>query len=478
MRTSYLLVAMLTVATGAACGEVSGFIDAAPGDDDTIDASTVDAEPELGAVNVITRARCCTPPAGPLGGIAIFVVHPDGTLGDTATTDGNGEATVDVVPGSSVTAVYERDPGASLTTYAGVEPGDTITFGSDTFVDSSTQTQIATVTINWPLQVGINYFYVAGACGTYYVNGTSTTYNEAIYNTCPAGPTTYYLLAFDSNGIIVRYGEVPNVPHTTGTVSVPSFQATSNYTFNATGIPPEIDYTYMTADGYLNDRYLGGYGLSQTPTNGNASLTVGLPTSEVDSVITTIQFDRPGNFSAQYHTERTAGATPRNYANPRMLPWLSQLIVSIVTGELLWLEAGDEPYDATLVQLYWSRGSGGSAAVWGGVGSEYYDWTLLLPPNTRHVVLPPAPASVQPYLPTIDDDVDVYVQLSDSAGIDSYRDVVALPEWQIYNLGPYGMTWPLFRQSNVYGDSSGGGGKVRLLPRHGLPNQLQPPRHR
>ena len=60
----------------AACGEVSSFVDASTGGDDTVDASTApDAAPDAiaaGTVNVTTYTRCCTTAGIQAGGYQVF----------------------------------------------------------------------------------------------------------------------------------------------------------------------------------------------------------------------------------------------------------------------------------------------------------------------------------------------------------------------------------------------------------------------
>ncbi len=475
MRTATLLLLALATTTAAACGEVPGFIDASTGDDDSIDASTVDAEPQPSPVNVITHTRCCTDAPGRKAGVQVFVVHPDGSLGDTATTDGNGEASVDILPGSSVTAFYDRAPGGSLFTFVGVQPGDTLTFG-ERYSIGGAQTQTAVVTVTWPAQAGTSYYYVAGPCGTFYV-GNVTSYADTIYDTCGAGPTDYFILAIDNTGAVTRYGTIASVAHTTQTVNLASFQAAGSFSLDVTGLPPEITGTYLNLYSYAGARFLSGYGTYVTPSGGRAVATTGLPGTAVQTIFTSINLYRDGNFGSQTFTETFAGASAHTLANPRPLPWLSSVIYSPVTQQALWLQAGNEPYDAALLSMYWSRGGGGSAVVAGGSG-EYYDWRLLLPPGVTDVKFPEVPAALRSRIPTSDDSVDVYVELRESSSVDSYRDVFALPEWDQYALGTYaeGELRPLLRASY----SGGGKRAVResSLPRHGLPHQVEPPRHR
>ncbi|MCB9572021.1 MAG: hypothetical protein H6709_08010 [Kofleriaceae bacterium] len=417
----------------AACGEVSSFVDASTGGDDTVDASTApDAAPDAiaaGTVNVTTYTRCCTT-AGIQAGVQVFAVDADGTPGDSGTTDLNGELSLDVTAGSSVTAVYlDQNGNGRLFTFAAVMPGDSLQFG-DHFDPGGASTQIATMTVNFPTVAGANYYYITGPCGTYYANSSQTQVVMNIYNYCAPGPTTFVFQALDNNGNTLRWNQLTNVPVQTTTIGINNWQNPGSFSVSITGLPPVVTNVSTQNSTTVNGNYrVPAASVSGTPTGGNLSGTV--PWVPIGSAVRSdIYFNRDGNFSNQWMARKqAAGATSLNVANPTLLPWIGQTVVDTTTRQLVWIQDGDGGYDATIIGLYYYR----QAALYGVVGTNF-SWNLVLPPGVTSVRLPNAPSALTPYLPQEGDGSYGSVALIKSDDFATYRDVIALPEWLLFDI--------------------------------------------
>ena len=422
------------VFTAAACGKVNTFTDAGTADASQIDAlAEVDARNE-GTVTVTTHPRCCTGSDTDLvPDIPVFVVQPDGTLGDSGVTDQNGEIVLEnVQQGAAVTAVYDvggTQTDYRITTVVGVKPGDSLVFG-DRFDAQPSGTQ-TTWTVQWtpanayPIS---NAYY--GPCGgtINYTFGTpfssstfpqwdscQTTTADLIYvvGNYYYDPTGYKLLrgaAFADNQT-TNFGATDSVPGT--------------FSFDFTGLPPGITEMNINVHSYLGDVALPDVGVYQQVTSDSVSGTTKV--IPIDGVMAQARFYRGGNLGTHTWFDRGPADLSAFSGSPPDIPWISGTYVSGATHTAGWMQVGTNPYDAAVARFHWERDL--PALVEGGEGGDIeFDWTVLLPPGVNAYAWDDVPTELEPWVPGDFDDVRTFVQLYDVESIDGYDAVRALPE--------------------------------------------------
>jgi hypothetical protein len=421
------VVLVLAAASLAACkGRDSTFTDAATGDDDPIDATAEpDAADESGPITVTTfNHYCFDPPNGRLGSVDIVVIGPDGS--DTYRTDANGDLTVDVLPGSSVTAVYPLSPcnEHNITTFAGVAPGDALVFGTDQNFGSPTQS--GTMTITWPAQGGIDSFQIYDDCYGAGAAGTATSAVITQYTNCST-PTTEVLVVGYTSGTPAIYAVLDDLPFVAdGSAAITAFQTASLTNLDMTGIPASVGNAELSVSPLTGSSY-GGTIYAYGAPDAGAITGSGVWTPGPDDAYLRAWF-QGATYGQQYIHERVAPTAPFALADPALLPWVDAFIADITTGTLSWTESGTGTPDGTMLTLYWYRGT--PPALWG-VGGQSYYWTLILPHGAPSVTLPPLPGALSDRAPTTDDSVsgDVTLIESSAAGAGGLRE---LPEWESY----------------------------------------------
>lgn len=412
--------------SAAACGKVQSFTDG--GGDDTQDDGSVLDSAQSGTVTVTTYNRCCTGESGTVvAGVDIVVVHADGSVGDTAVTSAAGEATLDVVAGDSVTAVYRDVSGGALATFVAVKPGDHLQFGED-FSNSGSQT--GTMTVSWPVQPA-SQFTVTHPCGQEYTSGTALNVTLYQYSDCATTPFDALVIANDvaDSSVIARWGLLADVPWTNGgNASLSAWQSPSNFTLTATGIPGLVGNASLEVAPMIGARQGPRASLSGTPTGGSLSGTRTWATGG-DGIVATAFFQRPGLFGPQAVLEPVAAnSTQWVIDDPVQLPWMGQVISNAAAREVTWISDGAGSYDTTLMFVRWSHyGTDG--------GFFDYEWTFILPAGIDGFQLPELPGTLMPYLPEDDDSLYVSGGLLDIAADPTYDDIRVRPEWVLTQIG-------------------------------------------
>ena len=426
MIRGILSVAVVAASLAACKGSDSTFTDAAAGDDDPIDATTADpdAADESGPITVTTfNHYCFDPPDGRLGSVDIVVIAPDGSDA-TYRTDANGDLTVDVLPGSAVTAVYPLSPcnEHNITTFAGVAPGDALVFGTDQNGGSPTQT--GTMTISWPAQTGIDSFQIYDDCYGAGAAGTATSATITQYSNCST-PTTEVLVVGYTAGTPTIYAVVDDLTFVdTGAAAITAFQNTTLTNVDMTGIPASVSSAELSVSpltGSSNGDAIYAYGAPDA----GAITGSGAWAPGPDDVYQRAWFQGT-TYGQQYIHERVAPAASFAVADPVLLPWVDAFVADLATGTLSWTQTGAGSPDGAVVTLYWNR----TPTLWG-IGGQSYYWTLILPPGGTSVTLPPLPGALSDRAPTIADSVsgDVTLIESSAAGAGGLRE---LPEWDSY----------------------------------------------
>lgn len=426
MRNTLRLSLLLLL---GACGEVASFTDAGNTGDDTIDAATTPDATSVGPVTVTALTRCCTNPNDPVQGVEVISVDPDGNGRDRAQTSVQGQATVDVERGGSVTVIYPNTGNSHyLVTIAAVDPGDDLTFG-DRFTES-TGNPPTTMRVTWPAQAGISYFYVYTNCGGFYVPvGTSTETVVSQYEYCVAATTDFIIVAYDVNGVN-RFARMDNVAWNPAAVaSFPSVASTpTTFTVAMGGLGPEITSASIEAYPINGTVTLPGAYAGGAPTGGMVTgqgSWIGAP----DGALGYYYLYRDGNFGSQYGSQRIpANPTEFRINTATTLPWVSRDIAANAAARVVtWIQVGDTPYDHARVELDWYR----SLPVFGTGGTIYYDWDIYLPPGITTLEFPAMPAALEQHAPPPDFNFYPSVRLTESEAYDGWAAVKAAPEWDL-----------------------------------------------
>jgi hypothetical protein len=414
----------------AACGEVHSFTDAgsSPDDAEALDATAV------GTVNVTALAKCCTNARQPVADVEIVSIDADGSPRDRVQTDAAGEATVDVLAGGSVTAVYPLDASSGqryLATFGAVDPGDELTFGDDFW--EGTGATMSSMRVTWPSGVpNISYWYVYYDCGYSYATGTAaeTLVYRYDYAHCRGATTDLVLIGYDTSlGQYARHASLQDVTWVAdGVVSFATTTlGTNTVNFSVTGLPPEINSVYTSAWPVTGPYSLPDAWASGTPSGGTFNQT-GQMIPEGDSTGAYLELRRTGDFGYQYSRRRLpASPSSVTWASPTILPWIGQVASSAAARTITWIQLGDQPYDATTISLYWYTGVGGK--LFGGVGVNY-NWNLILPPGIDEVRFPTLTGDLAEVMPP--DDYFLYpdIALVESELFDGYDEVKTHPEWE------------------------------------------------
>lgn len=423
MRSSGIVAAgLLFVIALAACGEDKPFADAAVGSDaDEIDAAELipDALP-AGQVTVTTHSRCCVTLPGPLAGVDVFVVGPDGTIGDTAVTGADGTAVVDVVTGDSVTAAYPRSNGADLATVVGVEPGDSLTFGDKFRLPDGLA---VTTTFSWPA-AGSTYRLFA-PCGSTLTAATSVVDSNNF--ACGKLVTDYLVIAEDSKGIATNWGMFEDVMLVdSGDETLAAWSPAGTLDVTVSGLPSEVTFAAITSTLVVDGRNTFEHAQSGVVTSGATLLASVWPTGAGDRIASVVRLDRSGFGSQEVHD--TAGpSTTARPLTPTLLPWVTEAIGNATLGTATWLQTAMTGYDGAVLQISWRRAP--VAGLFGGSNDDTFSWTIVLPPGISEVEFPPVPAALASSAPGAADSIVVEVSLLDLSGVDGYAAFRARPEW-------------------------------------------------
>ena len=218
MRRSLILCIAL-----AACGKVSTLSDAPTGSGSGADSMTggPDAPPgpdaDLhGTITVIVNAP--SSPATRLQGAPVVFVNPDGQIAAEATTDANGVATATILPGASVTVVYDdASLNVQLETVAAVAPGDTIVVGP---LSGAGGNPSGTFTANVPDYPGSFTYNVYGPCGSSSGSaagsGSLTPVTLSMQDNCQETAMDLLAIANNSDNNPDAWVEAKNVAYTDG----------------------------------------------------------------------------------------------------------------------------------------------------------------------------------------------------------------------------------------------------------------------
>ncbi len=417
MRT---LIAPILLLAVAACGEVASFADATEGPD--IDGSAIDADTKpdalaTGDVTVTATHACCTT-TGPAAGVDVIVVAPDGTVGDTVQTGGDGKATVAVTAGDSITTILHEGTEHYLSTHLGVEPGDELRVGGD-YRPSVAR---GTMNVSWPAYGGANYYYVFSPCGTNYVGGTPPATTTAVTFRDDCGLETFdiVVVAYGTSGVSGWQIRPGNTFSNGGAIAVGALQGTGTFGVSLSGIPPEVTYYSASASGRLTgggEIYGGSYGLA--PVNGTVNGTFPWTTAAAGTVVRT-SMNRPNFLSQRSRELLPPTATTYNRTSVEPLPWLDDnFIANFAARAVTWIQDGEQPYDGAAVFLEYY------------VASGYYRWMIVAPPGVTNLRVPTLPTAFAAH--DLQGQPGYYsgATLFDRGDVEDYAGFRGVPIWEL-----------------------------------------------
>ncbi len=369
------------------------------------DASGRDGGPDAvvtGTANVVTNTA--VPGFGAVGAaqpmVPVVSLTPDGMLFDKQISDATGHATVKVFPGGSVTAIYQHmlpDMGTDFSSFVGVKPDDTLTFGN--VFTPPAGAAVGMMTMTWTAFAGASFYVVITPCVTS-PNTAGLSFQFTETKDCHKDPMGITVVAYNSGGTVL--GVL--------TASVP-------FSLNAThplGVLPPASATFAYSVGSINPAFNELYTESDVIVNGNTSfsagndvnLAAGSGTSNVTPWPTGLVADRvvaltePGNnnnaYAAQEVLDGVAVATVTETLSPPPVLPLFPTSAALVSPESLmaaWALAGPEPSSATLVAAHWETEISGT----------YYNssWYVITPPEMTSLGLPQLPAPYDALEPTL-----------------------------------------------------------------------------
>jgi hypothetical protein len=396
------------------CGKVNNTSDAGPAD------AGIDADLS-GSATVVTEAVLTGTPGSKAGNIDVVSHLPNNMILATATTDANGSATIKVYPGGSVTAIYTHtvDMGADLITWAGVKPGDTLTFGSRQILPPGPSMSLGTQTLQWPALGGVTQFQATTACGTTSTAvATATSMIQSESSACHKEPMDILFRAFNGS-TLVAYGFRSNVAFASGgTVTLGAWTTTiPNVTINVTGLPPEIDSvsgsfaTIFNTDSAL---FFGSY--SGTPTGGAFTKTIPFHATG-ERTFGQLLLNRIGFEPMRLFDSFSTNTLTQTVATPTFPTWLQgETNVSSALRRAEWFIVPEASTTSTttgeILAISWSHQ----------ISGVYHSsqWNVIMPPGQTSFDLPPMPPALSDHQPAPADFIGGSTTVFEIPSIPSY----------------------------------------------------------
>jgi hypothetical protein len=407
----------------AGCGKVN---DTPP----PVDGSTIDAD-QSGNATIVTQAALFGGTIGAkVSDIDIVSMLPNNMVLATAKTDANGSATIKVYPGGSVTAIYKHvatiDPGADLITWAGVKPGDTLTFGSRVFSTAGqTSTTLGTQTYSWPAFTGASSYDVFTSCTGIGTAATSVVGSES--SLCHREPMDVLYGAFGAGGLIA-YNFRSNVPFANGgSVAIGGWSPVATGSISVTGLPAEITSVSGNFRTILdsNDEVSLGGSYNGTPTGGAFSGTFNWhPTGERS--VGLLSLNRNGFSAMHVYDSFSASTLTQTVAAPSLTPWLQSsptASAALRTANWFLVPEASSVYDGQVLHLNWNHTV---AAM-----NVPFQWSIILPPGPTAIDLPALPAQFNDSLPATEDFLSAQIRVFDIQSATGYDQIRAMPSANI-----------------------------------------------
>ena len=404
MRAPWLLPLVLV----AACGKVSHrAADASPGAPDSgPDASL------RGTVTVIALS-----PSGdgsPAAVVPVVFTDPDGTMVAEVTTDAQGVAQADVLPGATVTAVFASSggggTGALLGTVMAVNPGNHIQIG---FKSNTPITSLGSMTINFPALAGATNYLVYNGCTSASTTGSSVSIS--FDSRCQRDTYDIMVVAEDGSSNPLKVATLNSAAFADGgTLTVPNnYQGgLGQMQFNFTNIPADITNISANRANLSQGRTLFGQAATITINQGAGTGSV-TRLAGGDKALVTVAFQ-----STMLHElfERVAGNAASYNVNVStdILPVLQQPTYNKNKSQIDWTAAATgSSADALIGIVNYQRTMPAAAS---------FQWFIVGPGNLSAVSVPTLPDDLADNMPTTGDSLGMGVFLVETANIGTYDD--------------------------------------------------------
>ncbi len=418
-------VVSVLIACLAACGDDgANRLPDAPLPDD----AAVDSPAPVTTVNITTLARTYdeVAPGTPRAGVMVFGVSAANTVVSSAVTDSAGKATLSLPDGGSVTAVYDAGGGKVtnvVTTFVGVKPGDSLTFGDRARNVSSTTGQAGTMTLRWAPVTDATHYRVHSPCYQTSYTGSTEVLIE-LGEDCQTPTAAVGLVAYDDGDNALASLLLPAAPYTPGsTLEIAAnqwvAQTPDNLRLDLVNLDAAVGDVIVGAVDELVFGELGRFWWSYPP----ISHTLTPKGATASRLFSAADAAPRKSVAAKLHHETHVGriwAYQAAASSPVTLdaanvPWVSTLTLGADQRSVAWTQTAGA-HDAAVLRFWWSS----------------FEWIVILPPGVTAFDVPSPPAALAPYLPTAKDEVNLYgCELVDLASATSYDDLRALPEWRI-----------------------------------------------
>lgn len=406
----------------AGCGNVAG---------KTVADAGIDAD-LAGDATVVTQAALFGT-TGAAGSIDIVSMLPNNTVLATAKTDATGNATIRVYPGGTVTAVYKHtiNMGADLITWAGVKPGDKLTFSNRNPVTTGQpSTPLGTQAYLWPSLAAASFYEVFTSCAPFggFISAPTLTLSLSETPTCHQDPTmTVIYTAFDASSALINFGVRSTAFVNAQTVTLGAWSVPATGTINITGLPPDISSVNGAFRSVIDPRFdlasLTSY--NGTPTGGAFTTTFKF-TQAGPRTVGSLTLSRTGFRPMQILDSFSTNTTTQTVAAPVFPPWgQTSTIMSTALEMASWFVVPDasSSSDGQILHLNWNH-------VISSV-SHPSQWDIILPPGVTSLSFPALPAPLDALLPAPQDSAGASTRVFDIPSITSYDMLRAQPSGNI-----------------------------------------------
>ena len=323
-----LALALCVVACGSV--KVGHLPDASPGADAGTDAVT------RGTVHVTVLD-----PSGsgvPAPDMHVVFLDPDGSLVKSATTDTNGKAEADVLPGGSVTSVVfaSQTTTYQMETVFAVKPGDDLILGSKDTVT----TQIGNFTVTYPAYTVTTpaSYTIGGPCGSVTVPAPAagpppTTATLPFTSDCQLDSMELVVVANDATPKALAYLTKTGVPFAANGSANLSGGYQSALSFTSTYTNANANITNLTMRRKVPDGFATAASATATPPTAPQVLNVTGPIGTAAQIETQVL----GPSRAQQLVRRVvSGAKPSDDMDlgATLLPWLGTPTLDVASGKV------------------------------------------------------------------------------------------------------------------------------------------------
>ncbi len=376
-------------------------------------------------VTTYVRSSGAAPEGTPQAFVRVLVVQPDGTPGDEALTDEQGNATVHgVLPGAAISAAYpERNFSTHVTSILGVAPGDHLAFG-DNYDPVPDPQEAGSMAVTVPPFPGATV-YESDACSRSNGWPHPGTLSVLLSTGCVDATGPILVMARDPDGGVLASGYFSSallVPNTT--LQLPAWTPNASVTTSISGLSSEIVTLQLDNFAVYDPAMWFGFSSAWSRDQSTAMMIDSLPAT-ARRIVGKAQLGRDDDLGAHDTFRAVPGTATELMLAAPALPWVSRIATDLATGRVTWVQTAGS-YDAAVATLSWSHLET--------TGIEHdHTWTVIAPPAMTSLDFAPALAVT---VPMVGDHLSgALVELVDIPTVPSYDALRGLPEWQIVNPG-------------------------------------------